>query len=121
MGKKKEQIKKHFVDNQKLYIGVGIGIVVTAVAVVVFKTSPQVAITNPALVNWKPTSNIIQVQMVRPGPKSFVIQCLETQRTWPSMREAAKDLGINPMAISNHLKGKFPDAGGLHFEKLAEI
>jgi hypothetical protein len=120
MSKKTERIKKHFVDNQKLYIGVGIGVVVTAVAVVVCR-STQIAITNPALVNWKPTSTVVQVQMVRPGPKAFVVQCLETQRTWPSIRSAAEDLGMNPMAISNHLKGKFPDAGGLHFEKLAEI
>lgn len=120
--KKTEKIKKHFSDNKKLYLGVGIGVTVTAVAVVVFRSaSTQVAITNPALVNWKPVSNVIQVQMVRPGPKAFVIQCLEDQRVWPSIRAAADDLNISASSLGSHLKGKFPDAGGLHFEKLAEV
>jgi hypothetical protein len=120
MGKKVEKVKKHFSENKQLYIGIGIGVVVTVVSVVICR-STQIAITNPALVNWKPVSNVVQVQMIRPGPKSFVIQCLETQKTWPSMRAAAKDLGLHPSAITNHINGKFPDAGGFHFEKLAEI
>ena len=36
-------------------------------------------------------------------------------------RGAAEDLGISRGALGDHLKGKFPDVNGLHFEKLAEI
>lgn len=122
MSEKTEKIKKHFQDNKKTYIIGGSCLAVgVVVGVIISRQTVQVAVANPALVNWKPVSNIVQVQMVRPGPKAFVVQCIETQKTWPSIREAAKDLGINPGKLSSHLIGKFSDVNGLHFEKLAEI
>jgi hypothetical protein len=122
MSEKTEKIKKHFRDNKKSYVIGGscltIGVVV---GVVICRQTTQVAIANPAVVNWKPVSNIVQIQMVRPGQKAFVVQCLDDQRIWPSITAAAKDLGIDPKLISGNIKGLLDDAKGLHFEKIAEI
>lgn len=122
MSEKIEKIKSHFRDNKKSYIVGGSCLVVgVAVGVVICKQSTQIAVANPAIVNWKPVSNIVQVQMVRPGPKSFVIQCVEDQRVWPSLRAAAEDLGVHPNIVSKHLKGTYDTVKDLHLEKVAEL
>lgn len=122
MSEKIDRIKKHFVDNKKTYIVGGVGVAIgVAVGVVICKQSTQIAVANPAVVNWKPVSNIVQVQMVRPGPKSFVVQCIEDQRVWPSLRAAADDLGVHPNIISKHLKGAYDTVKDLHLEKVAEL
>jgi len=114
-------VKKHIRDHRELYIGVGVGIAASVIGFMMFSKSFQIAITNPAVINWKPVSNLVQMQMIRPGPKSFVVQCQETQKIWPSLREAAKDLNINPGELSKHLRNMADSIQGLHFEKLAEI
>jgi len=73
-------VKKHIRDHRELYIGVGVGIAASVIGFMMFSKSFQIAITNPAVINWKPVSNLVQMQMIRPGPKSFVVQCQETHR-----------------------------------------
>lgn len=121
MNQKNETIKKHFRENKKVYIVGSISFVIGAASVFLVTRSGNISISNPALLNWKPAANTIQITMTRPGPKSFVIQALETQQTWPSLRAAAKDLGHNPGTLSAHLKGLIPDINGLHLVKVAEI
>lgn len=128
MSKKIDKVKKHFSDNKQLYLGIGIGAVVTAAVaylIIQGKDSVDVTAIQKGYTITGDVSNtinqIIEVGISRPGPKSFVIQCLESQKTWPSMRSAAEDLGVNPGKLSSHLNGKFPDVNGLHFEKLAEV
>lgn len=122
MGEKTDKIKKHLKDHKAVYItgGVCLAVGVTA-GIVLGRGGIQIAVANPAVMNWKPVANTIQINMTRPGPKSFVVQCLESQKVWPSIRAAAKDLGIPHNIIAEHLKGTHPDAKGLHFVKLSEI
>lgn len=127
MGEKVVAVKKHFSDNKKLYLGIGIGVAVTTATVVIFRGVSPVITTNiqkgytlTGDVN-QTINQIIEVGMSRPGPKSFVIQCTETQKIWPSIRAAADDLGVSRSVLGSHLKGTFPDVDGLHFEKLAEV
>jgi hypothetical protein len=121
VSEKTDKIKKHFRDHKEAYIVGGICLAVGVTTGIVLSRSTQIAITNPALMNWKPVSNVVQVQMVRPGPKAFVVQCVENQTTWPSMRAAAEAMNVNRAELINHLKGLIPDVNGLHFEKVAEI
>jgi len=126
--RKIDKFKKHVKDHKEAYIVGGLGVVVTAAVtyLVVSGNEKTVNLINEFNGDFKdsPITNInqfIEIQMVRPGPKSFVIQCLETQKTWPSIRSAAEDLGVNPGKLGSHLKGKFPDVDGLTFTKVAEI
>lgn len=116
-----QKVRLHFKENRKTYL-VGAGsMVVGAVGMLVASRSGNISISNPAMLNWKPVANTVQVSMTRPGPKSFVVQEVVSQKTWPSLRATAKDLGLNPGELSKHLKGEVPDIGGLCFEKIAEI
>lgn len=115
------KIGTHLKKNKNAYIACGVTAVVAGLGVLLVSRSGNVSISNPAVVNWKPIANTVQVSMTRPGPKAFVVQCLENQKMWPSLRATAKDIGHNPGTLSAHLKGLVPDIDGLHYEKLAEI
>lgn len=52
------------------------------------------------------------------GHPGWPVRNLDTQRVFFSQREAAEAFGITPGVLSGHLKGKFPDANGLHFERV---
>lgn len=122
------KIKAHVKSNEDRYTSFAAGVVSGAVLFGVHATlrgcAPgQVSISNPALINIKPesTTNQIQVNMLRPGPKSHVVQCVETGAVFPSIRQAGRDLGIPASVISGHLNGKLDNAGGLHFDKIDEL
>jgi hypothetical protein len=121
MNERIEKIKQHFKDNKNVYTIGGICLVVGGVAGVLSSTKSVQVVDNFNIKYKSPTSNVVEVTMIRPGPKSFVVQCLETQKTWPSLRSAAKDLGINPGELSKHLKGEVGSIDGKDFTKLAEV
>ena len=121
-----QKVKDHFKKHKVAYIGVGVGLTAGVVIGAAASNTSVVNVNVQKLFNWKTsdvTTNVtnVQVQMVRPGPKSFAVQCVESQQTWPSIRQAAKDLGVHPWVISGHLKGKSPNIDGLTFIKLAEL
>lgn len=115
------KVKEHFKKHKTSYIVGGSCLVVGAGLGVLFKGG-QLLINDSLKVQIaSPTTNNITMTMTRPGPKSFVIQCSENQKVWPSIRSAAKDLGVEPSVISKHLKGLKDSVDGLHFEKLHEV
>lgn len=118
---KMDKIKTHFDENKKAYIIGGSVVVVGIAGGFILGNRGQVSISNPAMINYKPVANTVQVQMDRPGPKSFMVQCLENQQTYPSLRQAAKDLGVNVRELSDHIRGLQDSVAGLHFEKKAEL
>lgn len=127
MNEKLEKVKKHFSDNKKLYVGIGIGVAVTSTVVIICRGVPPVVTTNiqkgyTLTGDVTQTINqVIEVGMSRPGPKAFVVQCQETERVFRSVREAAKELDIPAGQITAHLKGVKDNVDGLHFIKLAEV
>jgi hypothetical protein len=52
------------------------------------------------------------------GHPGWPCRNLETKRTFLSQREAANYYGIPEGILSGHITGKFPDANGLHFERV---
>lgn len=119
--KKLEQIKTHVRENKKAYVIGGSAAAAGITAGLILGSRGQISISNPAMINYKPIANTVQVQMTRPGPKSFMVQCLENQQTYPSLRQAAKDLGVNVRELSEHIRGLQDSVAGLHFEKVAEL
>jgi hypothetical protein len=65
------------------------------------------------------TINITNV-LVREGRghPGWPVQNLETKRVFFSQKQAADAFGIGEGTLSSHLKGKFSDANGLHFERV---
>lgn len=43
------------------------------------------------------------------------VYCLETDKTYNSIKEASKELNISRSSISNHLHGRSKSCGGYHF------
>lgn len=116
-----ETVKNHVRENKKAYIIGGSAAAAGIAAGLILGYRGQISIANPAVINYKPVANTVQVQMTRPGPKAFVVQCVETQEVWPSIRQAAKDLGIDRGALAKHLAGEYASAAGKTFTKVAEI
>lgn len=119
-----QKVKDHFKKYKFAYIAgtAGIAVGVAGTLLVCSGSSGNQAVQKvTALKTGDITQNVVQVHMTRPGPKSFVVQCIETQETWPSIRQAAQGLGVSPSLISGHLKGKFPSVDGFTFTKLAEL
>lgn len=126
MSEKIDRIKKHFRDNKKTYIAIGVTATVTAAVtyIIVKKNAieiPPMDFNNHIEGDNNTILQEIHINMCRPGNKAFVVQCIEDQRVWPSIRAAAEDLNISAGKLGSHLKGKFPDVDGLHFEKVGEV
>lgn len=52
------------------------------------------------------------------GHPGWPVRNLETKRIFLSQKDAAKAFDIPQKLLSSHLKGKFPDVDGLHFERV---
>ncbi|QED11660.1 membrane protein [Arthrobacter phage Qui] len=128
MSEKTDKIKKHFRDHKEAYITGGVCLVVGAAVTYlvvkgndVLENDEVVKFVNIIRGDHNTINQVVEVHMVRPGPKSFMVQCLETQKTWPSIRAAAEDLGLNPGELSKHLRGLTDSVKGFTFEKVAEL
>lgn len=118
---KLEKIRTHISENKKAYIIGASGVAVGAVATLGVFYGRNIVINDSLNVSVNSPKTNIVVQMVRPGPKSHAIQCVETQEVWPSIRQAAESLGIDRGSLGKHLKGEFSDVAGLSFTKVAEL
>jgi hypothetical protein len=129
MSEKIERIKKHFRDNKKVYVVAGITATVSVAATVVVMKCREVPVSVTSVQKGytvtgdvhNTINQIVEIGISRPGNKSFVVQCIEDGRVWPSIRAAAKDMGVHPNKIASHLKGAVDDIAGMHFEKVAEV
>lgn len=125
MSEKIDRIKKHFVDNKKVYVVAGVTAAVSVVATVVImkcrNVDAPVQLANHIVGDHNTILQEIHINMCRPGNKAFVVKCVETQQVWPSIRSAAEDLKVNPGELSKHLRDLTDSVKGMHFEKIAEI
>lgn len=46
------------------------------------------------------------------------IRCLETGKVYPSYKEAAEAIGVNPVYMSCHMRGLKESLKGMHFERM---
>jgi hypothetical protein len=126
MGKKIEKVKTHFVENQKLYIGVGIGIVVTAVAVVIFRQPTNEITGNIQKVLAFKTGDITQsnpviINLVERSTPSKPVHLVGTNLFFDSLHEAARQTGHSVSRISKNVNGHIPDVHGDIFRLIDSV
>ncbi len=69
---------------------------------------------------WKPVSttinNVIQVKFGEPKGKAGIrLLCLENNKPYESIKEAAREMHISRDHLAKHASGELPDADGFHF------
>ena len=55
------------------------------------------------------------------GHPGYPVICKETGDLFLTQNGAAAWAGVNPLSMTRHLQGKFPNLNGLHFERVAAI
>ncbi len=114
------KVKNHLKENRVTYfVGAGCTVVGVAVGVIVFGNGVQI-VDSLKLINWK-SPHTSQTVLIRQGHPGYIVRCKETGALFPSQNAAAKAMGINQGSLSQHLAGKFPQAGGHTFECLGEV
>lgn len=76
--------------------------------------------------HWKPAEeeqkhNTIRDESSRKNYRPTPVFCLETDETYPSVRQAAKALGISPATIAYVLAGKVKRDCRYHFEYVGDV
>lgn len=113
----KEEIVRHFKENKKLYVGLGIGLVVGGITVFLVMTTRSKVVSKDIIMPrfWSPGDNNIMKVFINPlGDPGNIVQCIETGTVYASQGQAARELGETATNVSNHLHGKLPDLHGLH-------
>jgi hypothetical protein len=126
-----EQVKDHVKRHQVAYsFGVGFGI--AGITCLIMRSSiargvmcgglnARGVLTNTASFNLS-NRQILNITTVLDregrGHPGWPVRNLETKRIFFSQREAAKTFDIPEDVLSGHLKGKFANVDGLHFERV---
>lgn len=133
MSEKMDRFKKHIRDHQVRYSCIVTAIVVAGITVIIMRSNAarggaresfnaRGGLTNTASFNFcnKPTINVTTVvDREGRGHPGWPVRNLETKRICLSQREAAREFDIPESVLSGHLKGRFPDVDGLHFERVS--
>jgi hypothetical protein len=123
-----ENVKTHFKENKKLYIGIGIGVAVGVTATVVLAKMDVINVTDSfklelGTIKYKSpttTNNIVVTELARRGHPGNMIMCNETGEVFASQARAASANSVNPASLSKHLSGKLDNVKGLTFSNLGE-
>jgi hypothetical protein len=115
------KIKNHFIDNKKVYIAAGVGILVGAAsAVLIIANRPEAKIITDA---WKlqinsPTTNNVTtiIEFIERSTPSKPIHLVGTQKYWDSIRATARDTGYSVSDISKNVNGLRDSVKGSVFE-----
>ena len=115
-----EKIKDHVSRHKTTYIAGGVCFVLGAATAVVLKDkSSLVSVREYFNMKWhSPTTN--QFIMPALGHPGNVVQCIETGTVYASQGQLARELGVDPWVVSNHLKGLLPDVKGFHLNILGK-
>lgn len=114
------RIKTHLRENKKLYVGLGLGIVVGAAGAVLLTRNNAAIQANMTRIFSPGENNLVQIYLAPLGDPGNVVQCLETGTTYASQGELARSLGVNKSLVSQHLRGLLPDLSGKHYEVLGK-
>jgi hypothetical protein len=127
-----DPIKAH-VRRHKIVYSFGAGVIIAGFTYRIMRSKPRplwggvepkpyVDSANTASFSFlfkSPQKNITTV-LVRDGRghPGWPVQNLETSRVFFSQKQAADAFNIGEGTLSSHLKGKFSDANGLHFQRV---
>lgn len=123
-----EKVKAHIRENKTVYISASTSAVVAGITVVIMRDvalqpiSRGIAVTAKrgiAVLGKKVVmSNVSFISSNRPGPPSWVVRCIETDKIFTSQRAAALGMEIPLNEISRHLNGLRDHVRGFHFERI---
>ena len=107
-----EKIKTHMSENKKVYVGVGVGLVVgAAVATVAFNNKPEVAQKiKQVAIGYR--NNQVLVNFVERSTPSKPVHLEGTNLYFDSINEAARKTGHSVSMISRNVNGYISDVKG---------
>lgn len=118
----KDKIKTHFIENKKLYIGIGVGILVGATGVFFVTRNPtEMNVNNKIqqILSWKPKATI-EVYIEALGDPGNIVQDMTTGTIYASQGQASRAIGATASDMSKHLSGARAHLDGHVFEKLGK-
>ena len=135
-----DKIKNHFKRNAGAYVTlVGVCVLAGITTVIMRERSTRVAEEFPLGVqrppknsHWeysgsnffsnsfnKDSFNVINViEREGRGHPGYLTRCLETGLTYKTQAVAAREHGLSPTKMSNHLNGMLDHVGGYHFDRI---
>jgi hypothetical protein len=120
-----EAIKNYLVKNKKVYIAVGVGIVIGAtvtILVIKFKIKSEVKIIQKIYqIAWRPENNQVIVNLVEKSTPSKPVHLVGTKLFFNSLNEASRETGYSLTQISKNVNGIIPDVKGDVFELLKHV
>ncbi len=120
------KIKAHLREHKVVYLASGASFALGGISMLALSQNPEIKQTVDSwkftIFTWKPsTINNISADLIRRGHPGLAVICKETKKQWASINHAALENGISSTALAGHLKGKFENAGGLHYEILGDM
>lgn len=140
-----EKIRSHFREHKELYIGIGIGLATTVLAVITWcivkeeasesrgesDSFPRGGSEDPApsfLNGWTlgdsatVENNIsLSIHNKQRGNSGYLTKSLDTGEIFATQKAAAEAFNIPENVLSGHLNGKFNDVDGYKFERLGVL
>lgn len=117
-----DRIKNHLSENKVVYISTAAGVVLSSAATAAVLMTKKPELVNAKIVQglalWSPPT--IQIHIEALGDPGNIIQDVESGTVYASQGQAARELGVTPTAISQHLSGKTPHVRGRRFTKLGK-
>ena len=127
----KDKIKNHIEKYKTIYCCAATGIVFAGITAVIMKerhAKVRGAMDEGLVLNKlscvlsffsKPQQHVVNViEREGRGHPGYLTRCLETNDIFTSQTEAAKSFKIPTSVMSDHLRGKFDNAAGYHFERI---
>ena len=120
MNERVQKVKQHLSDYKAVYI-VGAGCLVVGVVggVAVAKHSALVNVNPKQILTYKSTQTV-EVFVEALGDPGNIVQDTTTGIIYASQGQAARELGVSPSRISEHLAGKLPNVKGHTFTLLGK-
>jgi hypothetical protein len=114
-----EKVKKHLKENRVTYYVGATCLVVGAAVGLSLNSKALIHIRPIQVMTWK-SKQTIEVFIEALGDPGNIIQDITTGSVYASQGQAARELGVSPARISEHLSGKLPNVKGHVFKFLAK-
>lgn len=114
------KVKTHLKENKELYIVGGVSAVVGgALTYAATKSTPAVNNSQTQLIAIN-SPQTMEVFIEALGDPGNIIQDVDTGIIYASQGQAARELGVSPSRVSDHLNGRLEHIGGHRLVKIGK-